>query len=67
MADQGGGTEQDCLARAAECELKARDARDAESRREFTVLAAQWRSLAQAHRDAQLTDAFLDGSAKPPA
>jgi hypothetical protein len=49
----------DCLRRAADCEIKAENAVDAEVKRNFTFLADQWRRLADSYEYLERSETFL--------
>ena len=48
----------ECLQRAADCELKADAATDAQAKRNFLFLANQWRRLAESHEYLEQTGDF---------
>ena len=49
----------ECRQRAADCELKAEVASDPAAKKNFTVLAGQWRRLAETHEHIARTSTLL--------
>ena len=49
----------DCLRRAADCEIKAENAVDAEVKKNFAFLADQWRRLADSYEYLERSETFL--------
>jgi hypothetical protein len=49
----------ECLHRAAECDVKVQNAADPEVRRNFAFLADQWRRLADSHAYIERSQDFL--------
>jgi hypothetical protein len=49
----------DCLRRAADCEIKAEGATDAEVKKNFAFLADQWRRLADSYEYLDRSRDFL--------
>jgi hypothetical protein len=49
----------DCLRRAADCEIKAENAADAEVKKNFAFLADQWRRLADSYEYLERSESFL--------